>query len=184
MRPVAPRVRPKIAPRASESQYGAPRPVNAGTTHNARRIGNAVRKVFAFSSVLNNAEFVSKPLHHKAPATNTLPLKGVFEPVGARSAAATVVTRPFCDSTAVWPVWSSIKQPVPYVFFARPGSKQHWPNKAACRRPQRRESECQQAPRRRPLFQSRPTRDALRKKGCGHVEQSRAILRPTRPYEY
>ncbi|MNP54062.1 hypothetical protein D3C76_1485890 [compost metagenome] len=28
-----PRVRPKIAPRAYGSQYGAPRPVNAGTTY-------------------------------------------------------------------------------------------------------------------------------------------------------
>jgi hypothetical protein len=25
-----------------------------------------------------------------------------------------------------------MKQPVPYVFFASPGSKQHWPINAAC----------------------------------------------------
>jgi glycerol kinase len=29
---VVPRVNPKTAPRACESQYGAPKPVNAGTT--------------------------------------------------------------------------------------------------------------------------------------------------------
>jgi hypothetical protein len=27
---------------------------------------------------------------------------------------------------------SSMKQPVPYVFLADPGSKQAWPNVAAC----------------------------------------------------
>ena len=51
--------------------------------YNARRIGDAVRKVFAFSSVLGNAEFVS--LHHGTRYEHAA-LKGVFEPVGARSA--------------------------------------------------------------------------------------------------
>ncbi|MNN79243.1 hypothetical protein D3C81_1958690 [compost metagenome] len=43
-----------------------------------------------------------------------------------------VVNRPRADSTACCPVDFSTKQPVPYVFFAMPGVKQAWPNKAAC----------------------------------------------------
>ena len=53
--------------------------------HDARRIGDAVRKVFAFGSILNNAELVSKPLHHSARHEHAA-FKGVFEPIGARSA--------------------------------------------------------------------------------------------------
>ena len=45
---------------------------------------------------------------------------------------AMVVSRPFSDRTARSPVCNSTKQPVPYVFFAIPGWKHAWPNRAAC----------------------------------------------------
>ena len=35
-------------------------------------------------------------------------------------------------STGVSPVFISIKQPVPYVFFTSPRAKHVWPNRAAC----------------------------------------------------
>jgi hypothetical protein len=43
-----------------------------------------------------------------------------------------VVRRPFFDGTAFVPVLRSMKQPVPYVFFASPGEKHVWPKRAAC----------------------------------------------------
>ncbi len=44
----------------------------------------------------------------------------------------TVVSRPCQLCTIRSPVLRSMKQPVPYVFFASPGSKQACPNRAAC----------------------------------------------------
>ena len=43
-----------------------------------------------------------------------------------------VVSSPFWDTHGSEPVFISRKQPVPYVFFAIPLSKQVWPNSAAC----------------------------------------------------
>ena len=43
-----------------------------------------------------------------------------------------VVMRLFVERHASPPVCMSRKQPVPYVFFAWPGWKQHCPNRAAC----------------------------------------------------
>ena len=45
---------------------------------------------------------------------------------------AIVVSSPCDETTGRSPVLSSAKQPVPYVFFAVPGSKHAWPNSAAC----------------------------------------------------
>ena len=45
---------------------------------------------------------------------------------------ATVVSSPCFEGTISLPVLSSMKHPVPYVFFAEPGSKHAWPNRAAC----------------------------------------------------
>ncbi|MNE70480.1 hypothetical protein D3C80_1662710 [compost metagenome] len=45
---------------------------------------------------------------------------------------AMVVSRPFSDVMAFVPVFISMKQPVPYVFFVLPGWKAFWPNNAAC----------------------------------------------------
>ena len=47
-------------------------------------------------------------------------------------AQPTVVISPELEFTRSLPVLTSAKHPVPYVFFADPGSKQHWPNSDAC----------------------------------------------------
>ena len=43
-----------------------------------------------------------------------------------------VVSRRFVECSGSSPVFISMKQPVPYVFLAMPGSKQAWPKSAAC----------------------------------------------------
>ena len=45
---------------------------------------------------------------------------------------ATVVSRLFFDAMGFVPVFMSMKQPVPYVFFAMPGLVHTWPKSAAC----------------------------------------------------
>src|SRR2546427_9705599 len=45
---------------------------------------------------------------------------------------ATVVSRLFLDAIGFVPVFMSMKQPVPYVFFTMPGWVHAWPNSAAC----------------------------------------------------
>lgn len=65
------------------------------------------------------------------PATNTLPSSAYC--AGPPSALqAIVVSRPCAEAIARVPVFISMKQPVPYVFLAMPGSKQACPNSAAC----------------------------------------------------
>ena len=44
---------------------------------------------------------------------------------------ATLVTRPLTLRTDLLPVFMSVKQPVPYVFFAWPGTMHAWPSRAA-----------------------------------------------------
>ena len=46
--------------------------------------------------------------------------------------AAIVVISPCSDITGSFPVFIRRKQPVPYVFFTSPASKQHCPKSAAC----------------------------------------------------
>ena len=66
-----------------------------------------------------------------APAMNTLPSSAYSGPAPGPEAAM-VVMRLFVERHASPPVCMSRKQPVPYVFFAWPGWKQHCPNRAAC----------------------------------------------------
>ena len=42
-----------------------------------------------------------------------------------------LVTRPLMLRTDLLPVFMSVKQPVPYVFFAWPGTMHAWPSRAA-----------------------------------------------------
>src|ERR1051326_5266743 len=65
-----------------------------------------------------------------APAINTAPSRQYV--VRLPSFHPTVVNRPFADKAGLSPVLSKRKQPVPYVFFADPGSRQSCPNSAAC----------------------------------------------------
>jgi len=64
------------------------------------------------------------------PATNTLPSSAYSTRPPAPQAI--VVSSPCFDGIARSPVFISMKQPVPYVFFAIPGSKHPCPNSAAC----------------------------------------------------
>src|SRR6266545_598844 len=111
---------PMSSPRAYGSQYGAPRPVNAGTRYRSTRspAASASASVSAASPMRP-----SPSLSHctAAPVTNALPSSAYTGPV-PRSHAS-VASRPAAERAIVDPVFTSRKQPVPYVFFASPGAK-------------------------------------------------------------
>src|SRR4029450_10116790 len=65
-----------------------------------------------------------------APAMNTLPSRAYV--VRSPMRQAIVVTSPFDEATGAAPGLSSMKHPVPYVFFAAPGVRHACPNSAAC----------------------------------------------------
>ena len=120
-----------MAPRASASQYGAPSPVKAGTTYTPPVSGTlrAMAHVSATSSMRPSS---SRSHCKRAPAMNTLPSSAYSGPGAPGAEAASVVTSRWVERHASRPVCMSRKQPVPYVFFACPASKQHWPKSAAC----------------------------------------------------
>ena len=122
---------PQMSPRASGFQYGAPSPVNAGTMYTPPVLGTP-RARNSVSSAVRTRCISSRSHWMRAPATNTLPSSAYCTCGASGGVAAMVVTRLFCDTGACSPVFMSRKQPVPYVFFAWPGSKQHWPNSADC----------------------------------------------------
>ena len=74
-------------------------------------------------------ELVEVPAPH--PEAGQVLVRTAYSVVSPRF-HATVVTRLFRDATALVPVLSSMKQPVPYVFFANPGERHACPNNAAC----------------------------------------------------
>src|SRR6187551_2030130 len=115
------RVRPTITPRARGSQYGAPSPTNAGTRYTPS-VSFTCDISFSTSADAVIAFKPSRSHCTAAPAMNTEPSSAyvVLPPIFH----ATVVSSPFSDGTGLSPVLSSMKQPVPYVFFAEPGSKQ------------------------------------------------------------
>ena len=63
---------PKIAPRAYGSQYGAPRPVNAGTTYTPLVSFTLVAKLLGVERIADQLHFVAQPLNGCA-AMNTAP---------------------------------------------------------------------------------------------------------------
>ena len=96
-----PRERPKIAPRAYGSQYGAPKPVKAGTTYTPLLSGTFCAK---YSESWLSCTILSSSRNHwiEAPAINT-------EPSSAYSGSplalqAMVVNRPFLEVMALSPV--------------------------------------------------------------------------------
>ena len=112
------RVRPMMSPRA----YGIPvRRAEADERRHevdAAGVRHGRRQPLDFGRAPNRLQAVAHPLH-----------RGAGDEDGAlrarrsscrRSVQPIVVSRPFCDGTGVRPVLSSMKQPVPYVFFARP----------------------------------------------------------------
>src|ERR1035437_2691540 len=83
----------------------------------------------------NDAQLVAQPLHRRTGDRDRT-LQGVDRLVRAHlvadSAEQPVLSNPFLLRTRSVPVFSSMKLPVPYVFFASPGAKQPCPNTAAC----------------------------------------------------
>src|SRR5699024_2417500 len=126
---VVPLVKPKIDPRTSLSQYGAPKPTNAGTTYTPSVDSTRL----AYSSLSGEYLNILKPSRNHCiaePATKMLP-SNAYSTLPS-SPQAIVVSSPFFDLTGVSPVFINMKQPVPYVFLTMPSSKHACPNKAAC----------------------------------------------------
>jgi hypothetical protein len=105
-----PRVRPVIVPRASGFQYGAPRPVKAGTTITPPASGT-LSASDCTSVLLLIACRPSRSHCTTAPPTNTLP--SIAYSGRAESCAALVVSKPFDEVWNFSPVCISRKQPVP-----------------------------------------------------------------------
>ena len=63
---VLPRDRPTMAPRASGFQYGAPRPVKAGTTITPPASGTLSASACTSPLALDGVQAVAQPLHHRA----------------------------------------------------------------------------------------------------------------------
>jgi hypothetical protein len=129
--PPLPRVMPRIAPRASGSQYGAPRPTNAGTTTTPPL---SVTDAASPSTSLDSANRPRPSRSHwtAAPVTNTEPSSAWTIGASGPSRQRIVDSSPLPDRMTGSPVLTSRNAPVPSVTFASPGSKQAWPNVAAC----------------------------------------------------
>ena len=107
---VVPRVRPTMAPRASGFQYGAPRPVKAGTNITPPLSGTL--SASACTSLLALIAFRPSRSHcTTAPPMKTLPSSANCG--RASGCAALVVIRPFAETSKRAPVCISMKQPVP-----------------------------------------------------------------------
>ena len=107
---VLPRVRPTIAPRASAFQYGAPRPVKAGTNITPPASGTLSAR--ACTSPLPWIALSPSRSHcTTAPPMKTLP-SSAYSGVVVGCAAA-VVSRPLALDSKRSPVCISMKQPVP-----------------------------------------------------------------------
>src|SRR5690606_9995744 len=116
-----PRVNPNTAPFTSLSQYGVPNPTNAGTTYTPS-VDSTLCAYFSLSAESRNRRKPSRNHWIAEPATNILPSSAysTFPSIPQ----AIVVNSPCSDTTACSPVFINIKQPVPYVFFPIPRSKQ------------------------------------------------------------
>src|SRR3954468_13131894 len=129
-RPV-PRVMPTIVPRAYGSQYGDPRPVNAGT-HTTPSVSSTDA-----ASGPASAAFVMMPRPSRshwiaAPVTKIAPSYAYVAGPPSASCQATVVSRPSTGSGHASPTFISTNDPVPYVFFVMPVVKHACPKSAAC----------------------------------------------------
>src|SRR2546421_7103664 len=126
---VVPRVTPASKPRAYGSQCGAPNPANAGT-----RYTPPVSSTCAASASTSDDDLMmpspSRSHCTTAPAMKMLPSSAYSVRFPIRQ--ETVVRRLFLDAIGLVPVFISMKQPVPYVFFTIPGSVHACPNSAAC----------------------------------------------------
>ena len=107
---VVPRVSPVMVPRASAFQYGAPKPVKAGTIITPPASGT-LSASDCTSALPLIALSPSRSHWTTAPPTNTLPSVAYcgWLPI----CAALVTSKPFCDGWNLSPVCISRKQPVP-----------------------------------------------------------------------
>ena len=101
-----------MAPRASASHQGAPRPVNAGTTKTPSAVAT-LRAMASVSATLSMMPSSSRSHWMRAPAMNTLPSSAYSVSPALGAEAATVVTSPCSLAQASCPVCMSRKQPVP-----------------------------------------------------------------------
>mmetsp|Transcript_6839 Transcript_6839/g.23090 ORF Transcript_6839/g.23090 Transcript_6839/m.23090 type:complete len:316 (-) Transcript_6839:289-1236(-) len=120
-----------MTPRASGRHRGANSPENAGTNVTPPESGTAL----ALASTSAASLMIPRlSLSHAtpAPAMAMLPSRANATAWSSPSRHAIVVHNPFCEKTgSPYPVFSSAKHPVPYVFFASPGVHR-WPKVAAC----------------------------------------------------
>ncbi|MNV66184.1 hypothetical protein D3C71_1589260 [compost metagenome] len=99
-----------MVPRESGFQYGAPRPVKAGTIITPPESGTLCASD-STSLLVEMARSPSRSHCTTAPPTKTLP--SMANSGCTVACAALVVSRPFCDVWNVPPVCMSMKQPVP-----------------------------------------------------------------------
>ena len=108
---VVPRVMPCIDARARGSQYGAPRPVNAGTNTTS----SLVLTLAASASTSAACSISPRPSRNHeitAPPMNTLPSSAYS--VRSPSICHATVDNSFCrDTTGAVPQFCNRKQPVP-----------------------------------------------------------------------
>ena len=120
---------PTIVPRAWGSQCGAPSPTKAGTKDRPP-VSETSRASCSVSAAWRMIRRPSRNHWTAAPAMNTLPSSAYTG--SPRAPQASVVSSPCFDMGRSVPVFKSRNAPVPYVFFACPGSTQPWPKRAAC----------------------------------------------------
>ena len=126
---VVARVSPVMEPRASGRQWGAPRPVRAGTTMTPAS-SSTLR---ASGSIWDDVSMMPRlSLSHwtRAPATKALPSSAYV--VSLLIFQAQVDRRPCRECTISCPVLRSKNAPVPNVHLASPVWKQFCPKSAAC----------------------------------------------------
>ncbi len=107
---VLPRVRPTMAPRASACQYGAPRPVKAGTKITPPASGTLSARPCTSPLPLMACR-PSRSHCTTAPPMKTLPSRAYCGV--ALGCAAAVVMRPLALVSKRSPLCISMKQPVP-----------------------------------------------------------------------
>mmetsp|Transcript_32939 Transcript_32939/g.72784 ORF Transcript_32939/g.72784 Transcript_32939/m.72784 type:complete len:286 (+) Transcript_32939:553-1410(+) len=122
-------VKPTITPRALSSQRGASSPEKAGTKYTPPLLVTDAASGSTSSGLSIMPMFFCIQLM-PMPATATAPSNAYCVSACGPSLNATVVRRPWLDVMGELPVLSSMKQPVPYVFFASPAT-QRWPSMAA-----------------------------------------------------
>ena len=121
-----------MTPRASGRQWGANRPLKAGTNTTSPEIRHGTGKRLDLGGVVDDPELIAQPLDERARDGD----RALQRVRGGRARAAESCgdrgdeAVRGVDGTS--PVCMSMNTPVPYVHLAWPASKQVCPNSAAC----------------------------------------------------